>query len=219
MIRSVTRLWLPLVVSVIWVFLATALMLLFNRYLLMSLPLGLRMVLMILTYWALAAVPLIFAVRDRYRPFPAEKLGLQLLWGLGIGAALSAVCTLLPHLLGWGHLVGGGQTYYTQLWQFAYQLVYYVAAVGLVEEFIFRGFLFHRLRLLFRSEWAAILISSALFGLFHFGSGDVLQMLSTGLLGGVFCLCRKKLRHCTLLSLIIAHGIYDWMIIVWAFLL
>ena len=215
--RHTVRQWLPLIISVLWVFCATAMLLLFNRYILMTLPLGLRMVLMLLNYWALAAVPLFLGLRSHYRPFQKEHLGMQLLWGLVIAIGISLVCTLLPHLLGLGQYVGGDYGY-TEPWQFIYQLIYYVAAVGLVEEFVFRGFIFHRLRLLFHSEWTAIWISSALFGLFHFGSGDILQILSTGLMGVFWCLCRKKLRHCTLLSLIIAHGIYDWLICLWAYI-
>ena len=36
------------------------------------------------------------------------------------------------------------------------------------------------------------------------------------LLGVVLCLCRLKIRHCTLLSLVIAHGVYDALISVFA---
>lgn len=217
MIRSAVKLWLPLIISVIWVFLATAALLLFNQYLLMSLPLGLRMVLSFVTYWCVAAVPLIFALRGRYHPFQAEKLWLQLLWGLVLGAGVSVVFTLMPRFLGLGHLVGSGNGY-RKLWQFVYELLYQVAAVALVEEFLFRGFLYHRLRLLLRREWAAVLVSSVLFGLLHFGGGDPVHMASTAVLGILFCLFRNKLRHCTLLSLVLAHGLYNWLISLWSFI-
>ena len=217
MIRSAVKLWLPLIISVIWVFLATAALLLFNQYLLMSLPLGLRIMLCFVTYWCVAAVPLIFALRDGYCPFPAEKLWLQLLWGLVLGAGVSVVFTLLPRFLGLGHLVGSGNGY-RKLWQFVYELLYQVAAVALVEEFLFRGFLYHLLRLLLRREWAAVLVSSVLFGLLHFGSGDPVHMVSTAVLGALLCLCRNKLRHCTLLSLVLAHGLYNWLISLWSFI-
>ena len=215
MIRTIIKHWIPLVVSTFWIFFATAVVVLFNRYLLMRLPLGLRMVLMFINYWSIAAVPVFFALRERYLPFQKNKMALQGLWGLVIGVGLSLAVTFVPHLLGLGHLVGGDQKY-SHLWQFIYQLLYYLAAVAAVEEFLFRGFLYHKLLLLFRKEWVAIVVSSILFGLFHFGSGDILQVLSTGAMGMLLCLCRKKLRHCTLLSLIIAHGLYDWLICLWA---
>ena len=209
------HLLLQLAISVLWIFFSTAMLLLFNQYILMLLPLGARMILTFITYWALAAVPLIFTIKYRYCPFQTNHLCLQLLWGVGIGGAMSVVCTLLPHLLGLGRFLGGNMGF-SKPWQFIYQFVYFVAAVGLVEEFLFRGFLYHRVRLLFHREWVAILITSVLFGLFHFGYGDILQILSTGLIGAFFCLCRQRLRYCTLLSLVIAHGVYDWLICFWA---
>lgn len=208
------KLWFSLTVSVLWAFFALGLLILYNSYLMSALPLGVRIPLNLMLRWSLAAVPLVFAIREKYRPFQREGLGRQLFWGLTIGVGMSLICTLVPHLLGLGKYFGGNYGY-TRLWQFGYELVYLVAGVALVEEFLFRGYFYHKLRLLFRSEWVAIFLSSALFGLFHW-SGGILQMLITGLLGVFWCLCRKKLRHCTLLSLIIAHGLYDWLIIIWA---
>lgn len=95
--------------------------------------------------------------------------------------------------------------------------VFYLTSVGAVEEYIFRGFLVKRLEKLISSQWAVIGISSLFFGLFHVMSGDVLQILITGLIGAFYCLCHKKLPHCSLLSLVIAHGLYDWLIDLWAF--
>jgi uncharacterized membrane protein YjjP (DUF1212 family) len=36
-------------------------------------------------------------------------------------------------------------------------------------------------------------------------------------IGALFCLFRLKIKNCSLLSLIIAHGIYDALIVVWTF--
>ncbi|MBD5143894.1 MAG: CPBP family intramembrane metalloprotease, partial [Ruminococcus sp.] len=68
----------------------------------------------------------------------------------------------------------------------------------------------------FGSEAVAVIGSSILFGLFHILGGDIGQMLVTGFLGILFCLCRKKIKDCSTLSLIIMHGIYDALITVWA---
>ncbi len=43
-----------------------------------------------------------------------------------------------------------------------------------------------------------------------------LQMLFTAFLGVIFCLCKRYLKHCSTLSLIIAHGVYDALITVFA---
>ncbi|MDE6591945.1 MAG: CPBP family intramembrane metalloprotease, partial [Oscillospiraceae bacterium] len=54
---------------------------LFNQFVLKSLPLGLRMASMILTYWLIAAVPIIVAAVHKTRlsdyGFTKNKLGMQ----------------------------------------------------------------------------------------------------------------------------------------------
>lgn len=45
--------------------------------------------------------------------------------------------------------------------------------------------------------------------------GNIVQIISTGILGAIFCICRVKIKNCTLLSVIIAHGVYDALITVW----
>ena len=215
MIRRIFRQWVPPVVSVLWVLVYIALYNLWIGDLLMQLPLPVRMVAAFPAYWLWALVPACFAVKSRYCPFTKEKLPLQILVGLAIAAVLSAVGTVVPHLLGFGEWVS--KYSYTRPWQFAYELIYCLFAVALVEEWVFRGFLYHRFRILFRSPWVAIGITSVLFGLVHLGCGNWVQVLVTALLGMIFCLCREKLKHCTTLSLIIAHGVYDWLICLWTF--
>lgn len=199
--------------------LGLVLVILFNQYLLMLLPLPARMVSMIPVYWLIALAPFVIkALRgDRLADygFSAEKLPCQILTGLTIGVLMSLVLTLLPHLAGLGSWVDNG-TRYQHPWQFVYEFVYCTAAVGCVEEFVFRGFLYHKLNHL-SGETAAILISSALFGLFHLFGGSIAQVVMTALLGAFFCLCRKWFRNCTTFSLILAHGVYDALIAVWLF--
>lgn len=94
--------------------------------------------------------------------------------------------------------------------------MYCIVSVGAVEEFVFRGVLYFKIKEIFGREWIAIAFSSALFGLFHIFQGNLIQVVITGLLGIVFCLLRLKIRGFTTLSLILAHGIYDALISVWA---
>ena len=125
---------------------------------------------------------------------------------------MSLVLTLVPHLTGGGAYVDSGKRY-TYLWQFAYEFLYCIAAVGIVEEFIFRGFIYNKIS---GNDIAAVIGSSVLFGLFHILGGNIVQMIITAFIGAFFCLCRLKIKNCSLLSLIIAHGIYDALITVWA---
>lgn len=191
----------------------------FNQYLLMGLPMGARMVLMIVTYWVIAIIPfsvMLFA-RDNLTDygFAKEKIGVQVLVGILLGVVMSFVLTLLPTLLGMGDWVDNGH-YYQYVWQFAYEFLYCIVAVSLVEEFVFRGFVFAKIKRISGSVKAAIIISSILFGLFHLLGGSIIQVIMTGVLGVFFCVCREKIKNCTLLSLILAHGIYDALITVWA---
>ena len=192
----------------------------FQKYLLMALPLGLRMVVMIFLYWLIMAVPVIFVLVSHVKPaelgFTKDKLPAQILVGIGVGAAMSLTLTLVPTLLGFGDWVSSGKNY-TEWWQFVYEFIYCIGAVGVTEELIFRGYFVHKLRQIKDSSLFAGTVSSVLFGLFHIFGGNVVQVIFTAVIGGILYVCREKVKHCTLLSLIIAHGVYDALICVWSF--
>jgi hypothetical protein len=200
--------------------LGTYVVILFNGNILMSLPLAVRMIAMIAVYWLIAAVPIVVMILSKDKltdcGFSREKIVKQIIVGIAAGIAMSLVVTIVPYLAGFGELISSGKPY-THLWQFAYEFVYCIFAVGLTEEFVFRGFLYHKLQSAFGSELAAIIGSSVLFGLFHIFNESVLQIIMTALIGAIFCLCRKFIKNCTTLSLIIAHGVYDALITVWNF--
>lgn len=194
----------------------------FNQYILMSLPLVARMFLMIITYWLIAFVPIIvmFVIKDRIYDygFRKGKIGIQLSIGTGLGIGMSMILTLIPHLAGFGSYVDSGKRY-VYLWQFIYEFVYCILAVGAVEEFVFRGVVYSKAKQIIEKEWFAVVLSSVLFGAYHLLSGNLVQMIMTGLIGALFCLFRLKIKNCTTLSLIVAHGVYDALITVWASLL
>lgn len=191
----------------------------FNSYLLMAIPLVVRMVAMIVLYWLVALVPAVIMLVDKEKlsdyGFSAEKIPLQIVVGVIIGVLMSVVLTLVPHLAGYGEYFNSGNNY-SQLWQFVYEFIYCIIAVGFVEEFIFRGFIFSRVKSLGGNNIVAVIVSSVLFGFFHIFGGNPLQIFTTALIGAFFCLCRLKIKNCTLLSLIIAHGVYDALITVWS---
>lgn len=190
----------------------------FYQYVLMNLPLVVRMVLIIVTYWSIALVPFCIVLfnKDKWSDygFSKEKIGYQVLIGLGIALCMSFVFTVIPHLAGKSDWVNN-QKQYQYMWQFIYDFVDYIFAIALVEEFVFRGFFYRKLEILFGSAVGAIIGSSVLFGLFHFLGGNIVQILLTGIIGAIFCICRVKIKNCTLLSVIIAHGVYDALITVW----
>ncbi len=213
--------WICLIVGFLGAMLGLFGVVAFNEFVLMSLPLGLRMISMILVYWLIALGPIIVMIvyKDKLVDYVKKsKMGLQIIVGFVIGIAMSFILTLIPHLFGVGVYVDSGKRY-QYLWQFAYEFCYCILAVGFVEEFVFRGFVYEKIRRISQKHMIAIAGSSILFGAFHMFSGNIVQMIMTAFLGVFFCFCKLKIRNCSILSLSIAHGIYDALITVCASIL
>lgn len=212
---------LEFVLAVVGVFAMLCGLIIFNRYLLMQFTLGVRMVLMIATQWLLFLIPAILMLIRREKltglGFSTEKVPQQILIGFVFSLVMSLLLTVLPILCGLKDIVGS--TNYTKTWQFLYELIYTTVGVALAEEIIFRGYLFQKLMGLRNSWWFAAIFSSILFGLFHIFNGSLIQVFMTAVIGFIYCLARKKIKGCTLLSLIVAHGMYDAMIVLWVALL
>lgn len=207
---------LQLVISLIGIAILMFGVILFNHNVLMSFPLGIRAVLGILLHWIPAIVPIIIMILNkeglRELGFSKEKLGLQILIGIIIALAMSFAFTLIPILFGFKDMVGS--TTYTKLWQFIYEFAYRILGVAFAEEFIFRGFIFYKLLQIKRSRKHAIIISSLLFGIYHIFTGNIIQVFMTFLIGLFLSMCREKIKNCTITSLIVAHGVYDALIVV-----
>lgn len=211
--------WIYLIAGFLGCMLGLFGVVLFNRFVLMSLPLAVRMISMIFVYWLIALIPIIimFAAKDRLEEygFSKEKISLQIIVGIAIGMVMSLILTLLPHLLGFGEYVDSGKRY-EYLWQFIYEFVYCIVAIGFVEEYVFRGFVYQKIKSICQKDTIALIGSSVLFGAFHLFSGNIIQMVMTACIGAFFCVCRLKIKNCTTLSLIIAHGVYDALITVFS---
>lgn len=206
------------ILGITWSMLALWGVVCFNRYVLMSLPLLTRMIICIAMYLCIAIGPLLIMALagDTWKDylFSRERIGMQIAVGIGVGLIMSLFLTLPLFLTGHGEWSDNGK-HYAFMWQYVYELVYCLVAVAFTEEFIFRGFLYRKLHDISGSDWAAILISSIAFGLFHIFGGSLIQVGMTGLIGLALCLIRKKVKSCTTLSLIIGHGVYDFLITVW----
>ncbi len=180
----------------------------------MDFSLPIRAILMIVLQWVLLIVPIVFMLYQKTSlkdiGFSNENILKQILTGLTVAIIMSLTLTVIPILLGFKELVSSSN--YTQTWQFVYQFIYMTIGVALVEEVFYRGFLFNSLLNINNSKWLAIIISSLIFGLSHIFNGDILQVFMTSLLGIFFCLCRDKIKSCSTLSLIIAHGFYNALI-------
>ena len=191
----------------------------FNNNLMMSIPLIPRIFVIIAVYWVIAVVPIVISL-IRKEPlkvfgFVKEKPVMQIITGVLIGLAMSVVLTLAPHLAGFGEYFDSGNRY-DYLWQYIFEFTYCIVSVGFVEEFVFRGFIYGKIKKLCSNDIVPLIVSSVLFGLFHVFNGNIFQIFMTAGIGALFCFCRLKIKNCSTLSLVIAHGVYDAMITVWA---
>lgn len=210
-----------LFIAICGTFIAVFGLFMFNQHLLMWFSLPLRMILMIATQWLLLLVPMILMIVNKEKlssiGFKKEDIPLQIGIGVLLAVSMSLILTVLPILLGFKDMVGS--TSYSQAWKIVYQFIYAILGVALAEELVFRGYIFYKLLEIKNSKWFAIIVSSLLFGLFHIFNGNIIQLFMTSFLGFLFCIFREKIKGCTLLSLIIAHGVYDAMIILWVSIL
>jgi uncharacterized protein len=86
-------------------------------------------------------------------------------------------------------------------------LIFTALTAGITEEIIFRGYLQPRLQIIFRTPFAGILISSALFGLLHYGYGTTINIIAPFFIGFVFAFYYWQFRNIKVL--IICHFLWD----------
>jgi membrane protease YdiL (CAAX protease family) len=142
--------------------------------------------------------------------FQKDNVFKQIIIGLSIAAALALIIGVFPILIG-SNLAGNKPSSASGA---VVSIVLDIVFIGTFEELIFRGFIQTRLKELIKYKWACVLIAAALFGLWHIINGAWFQVLFTFAIGCVFGFCREYLKNCSLLSVIIAHGVYDALLVV-----
>ena len=139
-----------------------------------------------------------------------NKLWLQLLYGAGIAAVLCFFIGVVPILCGTSLI--GSHTEPSAL--IAWYAVEDIIFVGFGEELVFRGYIQNQFEIwLKKYKVFAPLIAALLFGLWHLVNGSLIQVLFTALIGCVFGYAKYFLKHCTLLSVSVAHGLYDFSLV------
>jgi len=86
-------------------------------------------------------------------------------------------------------------------------LIFTALTAGVVEELIFRGYLLPRLAVIFKSNVAAIMVSSFLFGLLHYKYGTVVNVAGPVFIGFVFAWHYNKYRNIKIV--IVCHFLWD----------
>jgi len=134
--------------------------------------------------------------------FQSKGIGKQCIIGIGLFLAVSALFIAVPWFFGLLGLPNKEALW----WAIPHKLI----LVGFSEELLFRGYLLGRLKQLMNSNIAAILLSSFAFGIWHFiSSGNALQLVVTAAIGVCLALPRVYEKNCSVLSVALAHGLYD----------
>lgn len=103
-------------------------------------------------------------------------------------------------------------------------LIYYILKsiifIGLGEELVWRGYFYERLKEITGIGIWAVVISSVLFGLFHYPNGqNILQVIMTSGIGFFYGFARLKIKDCSTLATGIAHGLHDAVILILSYIL
>lgn len=146
--------------------------------------------------------------------FKKQGIAWQVLIGVVFGFA-SILLFIIPSFIGLVDLDYSA----LQNIDFGWVLQVFVHAllfVALVEEIIFRGHLYNAIKGKGNKIWPATLVTSVLFGLIHLPASilhntniDIAYIILAMIFGAACCLMKEKIKHCSMLSLIIAHAIHN----------
>ncbi len=90
---------------------------------------------------------------------------------------------------------------------------YYFLFVAFVEEFTFRVYVQGELEVLLgKAKILAPLLAGILFGLSHIVHGDMGQVMMTSVMGILLGYAKYFIKDCTFISVVIAHGLYDYLL-------
>lgn len=167
--------------------------------------------LVIVLYTTVAVVATALTGQQKILLPTKRRLWLQVLIGVGIAFLLCFLFGILPILCGTSLIGSHTDMSVGRILLAALQDILFV---GIGEEIVFRGYLQNQFTIwLKQCEWLAPLIAAFLFGLWHLVNGSLIQVLFTTLIGCAFGYAKYFIKDCTLLSVIIAHGLYDFSLV------
>ncbi|MFA9422746.1 MAG: CPBP family intramembrane glutamic endopeptidase [Sedimentibacter sp.] len=176
-----------------------------------------------LFYVLLAGIPLVAGkiTKNPVGPliFKRESLLQQFLAGLLVFAGTAVLLTLAVVILGEKKyiLIGPKANNLTTI---IYNIFFFILFVGMGEEILFRGYFMERIKSVSGSKVWSVIITSAVFGFWHFPGGHAyIQVLLTTALGAFYGISLYKVKNCSVLSLGIAHGLYNTYILILSLLL
>lgn len=164
----------------------------------------------IVAYTTIAIVAMILTGQSKELLPNKEKLGLQILIGVGIAAVLCLVIGIIPILCGISFIGSHSDISIGRMMLIAIQDILFV---GVGEEIVFRGYVQNQFTIWLKSKWLAPLFAAVLFGFWHLINGSIIQVLFTTIIGCIFGYAKYSIKNCSLLSVIIAHGLYDFSLV------
>lgn len=123
---------------------------------------------------------------------------------------ISIAVNLILHLIGIKNDSTDIQKLIPILRQYKVFILIISITAGVVEELVFRAYLFTRLEELFKNTDIALILSAALFGILHISYGTVAQVAFPFLFGVVTTLHYKKYRN--IKTLIYTHFLWDFLL-------
>jgi len=126
-----------------------------------------------------------------------------------VGISIAVNCIL--HLCGVKNGSANIQKLIPILRQYKILILIISITAGVVEELVFRAYLFPRFEELFKNTDAAIILSASLFGLLHISYGTIAQVAFPFLFGVVTALHYKK--HRNIKTLIYTHFLWDFLLL------
>lgn len=167
--------------------------------------------LIIVAYTIVAVVAMILTGQSKKLLPSKEKLGLQILIGVVIATALCFIIGIIPILCGIS-LIGSHSD--MSIGKILFVAIQDILFVGVGEEIVFRGYIQNQFAIWIKKwKWLSPLIAAVLFGLWHLINGSFIQVLFTTIIGCIFGYSKYFMKDCSLLSVIIAHGLYDFSLV------
>ena len=162
-------------------------------------------------YAAVAVVAMKVTAQEKKLLPTKNRLWLQILIGVAFAAVLCFLMGIVPILCGTSII---GSHTEPSAGFLAISAVQDILFVGVCEEIVFRGYVQNQFEVwLKKCKWLAPLIAAVLFGLWHIINGSLIQVLFTTLIGCVLGYSKYFIKDCTLLTVVIAHGLYDFSLV------
>lgn len=205
-----------LVYTLITIFLITGITFLIPIwYSILSSNFSIKLIQILLPYIVFMAVILIMNMCIEHKSwedlgFSNKSISKQIGFGFIIWILLSILFIAIPIFFNFWLKIPFNQILPTKDNAIFFAIIYKLFFVGFGEELIFRGYLQRRIIVISDSKWVGLIITSLLFGLWHFiNNGSLLQVLWTSIIGFILGYSTIKFKNCSTLSVSIAHGLYD----------